>query len=450
MKSFISLFVISSLAALCSVAEAKSVTGDQVLVLLDNLAQKDSYSRLWETLQDRDFKLDFKSAVDGETSLYYFGRPLYQHIIHFAPTTASLSKHKNLGNVELVKFVNGGGNLLVGVSSDASNGVRELASEFDIEFEPAGTRVFDASSTNSNANDKDSITTSQVVAPQSIIPKDFSSAPIVYSGVGLTVGSLPLVNRVLSAEDTAFVAERFGKNKPSKNPVDLIGAMQTRNSARATFVGSLDIFSDALFSSPVEKVQKDGDVVKFEKSGNEEFVSELTKWTFQEKSVLKVISHHHHKENHTEQPEFYRVKDDMVYTLEISEYENDHWVPFKANDVQLEIIMLDPYIRTTLKQVPVAPEHHYGRFKAHVQLPDVYGVFTFRVNYKRAGLTYLSAEDVVAIRPFRHNEYPRFLTAAYPYYASVGSMIVGFLVFSAVWLSTWGGRNLDVSEKKTN
>ncbi|KAI9022920.1 Dolichyl-diphosphooligosaccharide--protein glycosyltransferase subunit WBP1 [Phycomyces nitens] len=445
MKSFISLFVISSLAALCSVTEAKSVTGDKVLVLLDSLAQKESYSRLWETLQDREFKLDFKSAVDGETTLYYFGQPLYQHIIHFAPTTASLSKHKHLSNVELVKFVNGGGNLLVGASSDASDGVRELASEFDIEFESVGTRVFDAS-----VGDKDSIVTSQVVAPQSIISKTSGLAPIAYSGIGLTVGSLPLVNRVLSAEDTAFVAEKFGKNKPSKQPVDLVGAMQTRNSARATFVGSLDIFSDALFTAPVEKVDQDGELVKFEKSGNELFVSELTKWTFQEKSVLKVISHHHHKANHTEQPEFYRVKDDMVYTLEISEYENDHWVPFKANDVQLEVIMLDPYIRTTLKQVPVAPGHHYGRFKAHVQLPDVYGVFTLRVNYKRAGLTYLSAEDVVAIRPFRHNEYPRFLTAAYPYYASVGSMIVGFLVFSTVWLSTWGGRNLENSEKKTN
>lgn len=136
-----------------------------------------------------------------------------------------------------------------------------------------------------------------------------------------------------------------------------------------------------------------------------------------------------------------------MYTIEIAEYANDKWVPYKAKDIQLEIIMLDPYIRTTLKQSRVAPEHHYGRFTAHVRLPDVYGVFTFKVNYKRPGLTYLLAEDVVAIKPFRHNEYPRFLSAAYPYYASVGSMIVGFLVFSAVWLSTWGGKDLKQKQK---
>lgn len=111
--------------------------------------------------------------------------------------------------------------------------------------------------------------------------------------------------------------------------------------------------------------------------------------------------------------------------------------------------MLDPYIRTTLKQVPTQGES-YGRFEANLRLPDVYGVFTFKVNYKRTGLTYILAEDQVSIRPFRHNEYPRFLTAAYPYYASTGSMIVGFIVFSAVWLSTWGGKPAVTTKAKSN
>ncbi len=108
--------------------------------------------------------------------------------------------------------------------------------------------------------------------------------------------------------------------------------------------------------------------------------------------------------------------------------------------------MLDPYIRTTLKQVDYSSS--FGRFEAKFRLPDVYGVFTFKVNYKRTGLTYILAEDQVSIRPFRHNEYPRFLTAAYPYYASTGSMVVGFLVFSAVWLSTWGGKPVAAATTK--
>lgn len=42
----------------------------------------------------------------------------------------------------------------------------------------------------------------------------------------------------------------------------------------------------------------------------------------------------------------------------------------------------------------------------------------------------------VSIRPFTHNEYDRFLLAAYPYYTSALSIMVGFIVFCAAFLFT--------------
>ena len=42
---------ISFLITLFFNVEAKSVTGDRVLVLLDDLADKDLYSRFWQSLQ---------------------------------------------------------------------------------------------------------------------------------------------------------------------------------------------------------------------------------------------------------------------------------------------------------------------------------------------------------------------------------------------------------------
>jgi oligosaccharyltransferase complex subunit beta len=50
----------------------------------------------------------------------------------------------------------------------------------------------------------------------------------------------------------------------------------------------------------------------YSKSGNQEFIHQLSQWTFQEKGVLKVVGHSHHKQNDTEQLEWYRVKDDIV------------------------------------------------------------------------------------------------------------------------------------------
>ncbi|KAI8343385.1 Dolichyl-diphosphooligosaccharide--protein glycosyltransferase subunit WBP1 [Chlamydoabsidia padenii] len=434
MKSILSL-TLTILVIFASSILALSSSGSRVLVLLDDLVDQPTYSRFWKSLQDRKYQLDFKQANDPGNSLHLFGESSYDHIIHFAPKTNELGQHPGLNNVALVNFVKQGGNLLVGADDQASNTLRDLANEFDIEFDPKGSRVLDK-----DAEDKHDgiILTKQIIAPSPIIDTTALTGSLLYRGIGLIPGKVPLLNRILTSEKDAVSGDRY--NAKDHNKVDLIASMQTRQSSRATFVGSLDFFSDDFWT---------GDVKSFENSvnGNEAFTNQLVKWTFQEKGVLKVVDHRHHKENSTESLEWYRIKDDIVYVVEVAEYKDDQWVPFHADDMQLEVIMLDPYIRTTLKD-ETASQQDYGRFTAHITLPDVYGVFTFKVNYKRPGWTYLLAEDVVAIRPFRHNEYPRFLSAAYPYYASVGSMVLGFLLFSAVWLSTWGSRQT-IDKKKS-
>ena len=37
------------------------------------------------------------------------------------------------------------------------------------------------------------------------------------------------------------------------------------------------------------------------------------------------------------------------YSIEIESLENGKWIPFKADDVQLEVFRIDPFIRTALK-----------------------------------------------------------------------------------------------------
>lgn len=51
-----------------------------------------------------------------------------------------------------------------------------------------------------------------------------------------------------------------------------------------------------------------------------------------------------------------------------------------------------------------------------------------------ATLMRLAVETQVSIRPFTHKEYERFLVAAYPYYASALSVMVGFLLFCGAFL----------------
>ncbi len=52
-----------------------------------------------------------------------------------------------------------------------------------------------------------------------------------------------------------------------------------------------------------------------------------------------------------------------------------------------------------------------------MQAPDVYGIYKFRVQYRRPAVSVLELSDQVSVRPFKHNEYERFIGQAYPYYA---------------------------------
>lgn len=113
--------------------------------------------------------------------------------------------------------------------------------------------------------------------------------------------------------------------------------------------------------------------------------------------------------------------------MELEQTKNGKWIPFTPEDVQFEAIMLDPYIRKTFT---VTGNALVTKFK----LPDQYGVFTFKVEYKRHGLTEILQSETVQVRPFRHDQYPRFITVARPYYANLFSLMAGFFILTAVFL----------------
>ena len=89
------------------------------------------------------------------------------------------------------------------------------------------------------------------------------------------------------------------------------------------------------------------------------------------------------------------------------------WTPYIASDVQLEFVMLDAYVRVNLTSDAA------GRYSANFRAPDVPGVYHFRLHYRRPGYTVLHHTENVSVRPFRRDEFARFLPAAAPYYAAV-------------------------------
>jgi len=306
------------------------------------------------------------------------------------------------------------------------------ASECGFELDQEGSAVID----HLNYDVKDEGKHTLIVAdPSNLIKSDrivgkSSVQPLLFRGTGIIADrDNPLVLEILTGDSSAYSYNPDDEiseypHVVGKNTL-LIAGLQARNNARVVFSGSLDFFSDEFFNSPVQKAMGN---VKSSKSGNQELSEALTRWGFKEEGVLRVGAVTFVKEGETQQPSEYTITDPVVYTIEIDILENGKFVPFKANDIQLEFVRIDPFVRTTMKQ------NAAGKYEARFKVPDVYGVYQFKVDYNRIGYTRLYSATQVSVRPFKHSEYERYITSAYPYYASAFSMILGVFLFSCVFL----------------
>jgi oligosaccharyltransferase complex subunit beta len=365
----------------------------------------------------------------------------------FTPQKALDSLRKS----DLLHFVEEGGNVLLSASKKLTKVQREFALECGVEFEKKGNVVLDHVNPIADDDDiynsviaaKDFVASERVVGSLASKPK-----PVAFSGVGMSLEpNNILAFHALMAPATAYSANPV---KPITdkvvasdllfgNQIGLVTAVQGRNNARLIFAGSLDLFSDKYLGN------KD--------FANVEFADAVTKWGFQESGVLRMTNVKHQREdgsqpakmlsdaNRGDQPItlypdaevardslVYRVKDNLTYSLDLHELKDSKWVPYKADDVQLEFVMLDPHVRTTLTH------DNNGHFSVTFQAPDVYGIFLFRVMYRRLGLSTIYTTTQVSLRPFKHDEYERFIPAAFPYYASAFSMMAGVFLFSVYFL----------------
>eukprot|EP00003_Mantamonas_plastica_P010271 TRINITY_DN1969_c0_g1_i1.p1 TRINITY_DN1969_c0_g1~~TRINITY_DN1969_c0_g1_i1.p1 ORF type:complete len:192 (+),score=66.52 TRINITY_DN1969_c0_g1_i1:502-1077(+) len=186
------------------------------------------------------------------------------------------------------------------------------------------------------------------------------------------------------------------------------------------------MFSDRFMTMNVQPKQGEQTA-----SANQGFLEEVTKWTLGERGVLRASNVFHHKAEDQTTPKFYRVKDQIVFGLKIEELnDKGEWQAFKADDVQVEFVMIDPYVRAFLKHDGA------GEFTTNIHVPDVYGVFKFRIEHQRVGYSFLHLEVIAPVRPYRHDEYERWIVSAYPYYTSAFSMMAGFALFSFIFLFT--------------
>ena len=407
-----------------------SVFADQkTLILVENYGVKETHSVFLGYLTSTGHELTYKMADDSTLALFQFGELIYDNVIILAPSTQDFGG--DLNSATFAEYVDNGGNIFVVADSTIGDAIRDFGYECGIEFEESGTKIID----HLNFDFADEGLHSRLyIDPKQVLNNKLISGgkpvnPLLYDGIGMLLDDEnELLIPVLSATSTAY--SFFPSDKITEHPeavgksTALITALQARNNARVMFVGSLAMLSDKMILAPVKKAGTD----KISSTnGNAVLIQSLLNWTFKNVGVLKISEVKHHLEGEVDAPPFYTITEKVVYKIKIEEKVNGKWVDFKNNDVQMEFVRIDPFVRLTMKK-------EKGYFVSKFTLPDVYGVFQFKVNYKRQGYTFLSSATQVPVRPLKHNQYERFIPVAYPYYVSAFSMMVGVLIFSFVFL----------------
>ncbi|PIN08891.1 Oligosaccharyltransferase, beta subunit [Handroanthus impetiginosus] len=401
-KLLVIFFLMLNLISVTFSFSAEHPTARQVLVLLDDLSLKSSHSLFFTTLQSRGFNLDFKLANDPSIAVKRYGEYLYDGLILFSPSTDRFGGSLDMDGV--LDFVDSGHDLILAADSNASDLIRNIAAECGVNFdEDPSAMVIDHAgyAVSETEGDHTLIASDDFIESDVILGSRKIEAPVLFKGIGHSLNpENSLVLKVLSASSSAYSANPTSDllSPPSLTgtAISLVSVVQARNNARIMISGSLNMFSNRLFRSGVQKSESSN---KYGKSGNEQFVTELSKWVFHERGHLKAVNLKHNKAGETEEPPVYRINDD-----------------------------LSPYVLKTLST------DQKGLYHTSFKVPDVYGVFQFKVEYQKLGYTTLSLSKQIPVQPFKHNEYERFITTAFPYYGASFSTMAGFFIFSIIFL----------------
>lgn len=239
----------------------------------------------------------------------------------------------NLTPKNLLEFTNAGGNILLALSSDAAmpSAISSLLLEFDISLPTdKSASVVDHFNydTVSSTEKHNVLVLPPPSSPRSDLVNFFAGQGVlaVPNAVGQTLGNAsPLLSAILRAPATAYIhnpkedADAEQDLSVTGSQIALISAMQARNSARFTVLGSLEMLQDKWFDAEVKTPSG-----KSSKTANKNFARQLTEWAFKEVGVLKAGRVEHHQildaskpvSNSTQigfaDPEIYRIKTDVV------------------------------------------------------------------------------------------------------------------------------------------
>ncbi|WLF77053.1 oligosaccharyl transferase glycoprotein complex, beta subunit [Lodderomyces elongisporus] len=365
------------------------------------------------------YKVAISDYNDEEVSLFYEDYPRFDHLVLFPTSKKAIKNKANLNQHQLLRFVNEGANVFAISGSEKStltDGVRSFLNEVGIYPAPKNLQYTDHFNTKNQVVElKDS---ENLVGKNRILT---SLTTKEYTGSAALITNSELVQPIIKSSKTGYTSK---VGEPINGETTwtfgeqgfLAVGFQALNNARVVWIGSSELLAD----------------------------SPLYKWCFQETGVIKLqfVQHVREIEPYKPNPHLYKIKEQAIYSVGVSEYQNGEWVPFEVkNDdeqLQLSFKMLDPYQRLNLKPLgPVSSKEDDPQkldaylYSVNFTVPDHHGMFTFELDYKRNGLSYILDKKVVTVRHLANDEFRRSwdITNSWLYVASTVLVIASWYYF---------------------
>lgn len=220
----------------------------------------------------------------------------------------------------------------------------------------------------------------------------------------------PLIQSALSfASGSAICSNSNDKCQSNSQTISLFATLESRKGSRFAIVSSPKL----LASLPIEGV---------------------IGWLQKSKFNLKIASISHELNNNvlsnrgrTElESTVYRVKDRInVRMCLVDGSSNERFIPENVSDFQFELKMMNIQLRKSFDSIDSD-----GCLNAkNIQLPGKPAIYTLQINHNRPGWSQLNHNERLLVRPYRHDEFPRFLQVAVPYYVSwLGLLVASYFI----------------------
>ncbi|RLV90755.1 Dolichyl-diphosphooligosaccharide--protein glycosyltransferase subunit WBP1 [Spathaspora sp. JA1] len=425
------MFMQLSLLVTCllfAFANALKATTQNVLVLYDSsLTSLDNstlvtpeVSKFINYLQEQ-FTVTLEEYNNDESSVYLFEdneqeSARYQHLVLFPTSKKSFSAKSNITQHTLMKFIDKYGGNVISIGDENSvlpNGIRSFLNELGIYPSPKNYRYIDHFNSGRGSV---SLNSAENLVPGNRLVESLDN--VEYNGSGALISNNEFIFPIIKSSSTGYTGKAGEKIEGTNTWTFgeqgyLAVGLQALNNARVAWLGSTDL-------------------LEFEN---------IYKWAFQKQGVLKLqyVEHYNQKNVSAKNPHLYRINNEAVYTIGVSELIDGKWVPYKVakdeDQFQLSFKLLDPYQRLNL--ISIGPSDSEDgpltaqTYRVNFTVPDHHGMFTFELDYKRVGLSYLQDKRVVTVRHLANDEFKRSwdITNAWLYIASLVIVIGTWFLF---------------------